>query len=262
MHSASKLLVSSPAVPCLDATVNARMKAQVEALVRVVEGRKKCRVVSCATEFSVDRQGRAWLLRTVSCVTAVDGPALNRRPVGEMKAARNVASSGVGQALTLATVEAGPGGEAHGGRRKTGAHVGGGNTQERAQRRRAREGAPDEEAVQRVLAELDVTSSQRLSHHHHRGRDGGGAAESSSKSAAAPPVVTAELKDAHHEPTTTMDLRQVASSAAASKALGSTQLSGCPGDFCGKGGHSVIFSSCAIVLYSSRLFDALSRLKR
>ena len=242
MHSASKLLVSSPAVPCLDTTVNARMKAQVEALVRVVEGRKKCRVVSCSTEFSVDRQGRTWLLRTVSCVTAVDGPALNRRAGGEMKAARNVASSTVGQALTLATVEVGGSGEgqANGSRRKTGGHVGGSNTQERAQRRRAREGAPDEEAVQRVLAELDV-SSQRPSQ-QHRGRESG-EGESMSKTTTTAAPSSGELKEAHHEPTTTMDLRQVASSAAASKALGSTQLSGCPGDFCGK--ERLCIASCS-----------------
>jgi len=34
-------------------------------------------------------------------------------------------------------------------------------------------------------------------------------------------------------PTSTQELRNLAKSSAASKALGSTQLNGCPGDFCG-----------------------------
>jgi hypothetical protein len=206
----------------LDAGANGRMKAQVEAVVRLVEGRKKCRVVSCATEFSVDRQGRTWLLRTVACVTAVDGPAVARRGGGELKAARAAASSSVGQALTSAAASgseelATEAGGAAGGRRKHGVYgaAGGGNTEERALRRRARAGVPDEAAVQRVLAELDA-SAQRS----HLLRSGPGQ----------------EAPCEAHEATSTLEVRQLASSAAASKALGSTQLSGCPGDFCSKFG--------------------------
>ena len=94
---------------------------------------------------------------------------------------------------------------------------------------------PDEEAVQRVLAEVDEASEQAmrsrravrnataLGHPAKRLTE----AQISAKLSEARDVALEEGKKK-----STREVRELAASHAAKKALGSTQLSGCPGDFC------------------------------
>jgi hypothetical protein len=199
-----------------DKVGNDAMARNALALARAVERKLRCRVVRLGTEFVSDAAtGRVWLHRVTECLTAVDGPAQRQRPEEEQRLSRVAVSMAVGQALTVDTKPDTGGGEKTGGSggSKDGASGGtygvsvkagrGSNSEVRAARRRAREPVPDDEAVAKVLAELEE------------------------REYVAKVVTVDSLKK-----TSTSDVRALARSSAASKALGSSQLNGCPGDFC------------------------------
>jgi hypothetical protein len=81
--------------------------------------------------------------------------------------------------------------------------LGGTNSRVRAARRRERDQPPDEEEIQKILGESSKVNRRRDM----------------------PPGTIAS---------TNSDIRKQATSSAAAQALGSTQLGGCPGDFCGR----------------------------
>lgn len=203
--STRALLLGSEPVLCLSRPFNEAMGRNVSALVRLIESQKKSRVVQMVTEFVVDASARVWLLRTTDCLIAVDGPAVVAKPSEDRRVARISASPAIGHALTMAGGQRG-GSEAdnYGVDVKRGR---GANSEVRAARRRARDPAPDEDAVQRVLAEL---------------------APNELPAPQAPQATQLGRK------TSTLEVRDAAKSSAASLALGSTQLNGCAGDFCGE----------------------------
>ncbi len=147
----------------LNKPINDRMDAMALALVRQVERKKKARVVHMVTEFLVDAESRVWLLRTSECLLAADGPSVRTRPEAERQQGRKGAAVAVGDALTQAggapqKDEANDYGVPIAGKRGLGA-----NSEVRLARRRAREAVPDEEAVQRVLAEVSQSVSESVS---------------------------------------------------------------------------------------------------
>lgn len=156
------------AVACRDEQANKSMNAAVQQLVRCVERKKRCRVVSMVTEFTVDVVGRVWLHKTTETLTSVDGPsskALNSKQGNEeqRRANRTSGVSAVGKALTTdqplkreELSEANHYGVDVGRSRGGGGGTKGGvNTEVRAARRRARDAPPDEAAVQQIMASLD-----------------------------------------------------------------------------------------------------------
>lgn len=181
-------------VACLNRPSNDSMSHIINSLVRLVESHKKCRVVSMVTEFTVDIESRVWLLRTTQCLTSVDGMGVRTKPTQERKAQRTAQSSIVGQALTTGT----------GADELSSSNLGATHSRVRAARRRERDKPPDEGEVQKILGDVKKTRPRRSSQQHPSSL-----------------------------PSTTSDIREQSSSVAAAKALGSTQLAGCPGDFCG-----------------------------
>lgn len=186
-------------------------------LVRAIESKKGSRVVHMVCEFVSDPDlSRVWLLRTTECLTAIDGKrATNKLTSEQQKLLRSSSAPSIGDVLThkrneiQAAVMSGSMG-----RSGMGGHV-----EERIQRRRMKErDGLDEGEVQRLMDELE-----RNEHSHRKRR--------------ARPV-----SDLNESTQASLQAKELASSSAASKALGSSQLSGCPGDFCG----SSVVSDCEV----------------
>jgi hypothetical protein len=196
--------------------INERMDTVATNLARTIESRKKCRVVHMVCEFVTDPSlSRVWLRRTAECLTAIDGKKTTPKLTDhEQRLMRSTSAPQIGQVLTNGMQPAAV--------FSTSTRVPG-HVEERLQKRREREDdSVDELAVQRVLDELELEQQQQ-----QQQQQSSSVASSLTKRKPRRPVPSEPLEDRRS------NTKDLARSEAAAKALGSSQLSGCPGDFCG-----------------------------
>jgi hypothetical protein len=152
-----------------------------------------------SADFSADARGRLWLLRTTECLTSVDGHAVRTKHPEERRLTRVATAAAVGQKLTME------------------------QPLPQDQLTEANHyGVEPKAAARGALGSHSLVRAAR-----RRAR------EAVPDDGEVRMVVEADLLQG----TPTVQIRDHVRSTAASKALGSTQLSGCPGDFCG--GHAL-----------------------